>query len=51
MGSYKDASEERESCGVVDSRPDLYSGVYDEQSVDPMGDIQDDESPVMIQHE
>ena len=52
MGSYEDASGEHEqSCGVVDNRPDLYSGVYSEQSMDPMGYIQGDESPVTIQHE
>lgn len=50
MGSYDDASE-FESCRVVDNMLDLYSGVYGEQSVDPMGYIQDDESPMMIQHE
>lgn len=51
MGSFKDASEEHGSCGVVDSRPDLYSGVYGEQLVDPMGDTQDGVSLVMSQHE
>jgi len=47
MGSYEDASEEHESCRVVDSR----TNSYDEKSVDPMGDIRDDGSPVMIQRE
>lgn len=45
--SIEDASEEHESIAVVDSRPDLYSDVYGEQSVDPMGDIQDSVSPMM----
>ena len=43
MGSYEDAFEEHESCRVVDNRPDLYN----DQSMYPMGDIQDDESPMM----
>ena len=31
MGSYEDAfGEHEQSCGVVDSSPDLYSGVYGE---------------------
>lgn len=52
MGSYEDSSGEHEhSCGIFVSRPNLYSNVYDEQSVDFMGDIQDDESPMMIQQE
>lgn len=52
MGSYQDASREHEqSCGVVDGMPDLSSSVYGEQSGDSRGDIQDDESHVMIHHE
>lgn len=52
MGSYEGASGEHEqSCVFVDSGPYKYSSVYGEQSVSPMGDIQDDESPVMIQQE
>lgn len=51
IGSYEDASKEHESCGVIDRRLDLCSSVYREQSVDPMGDIQDDESLMKIQHE
>ena len=52
MGSYGDAfGEHEQSCEVIDNRPDLYSDVYGEKWVDHMGDIQDDESPFMIQYE
>lgn len=52
MASYEDIYWEHEqSCGVVEIRLDLYYSVYSEQLVDPMGDIQGDESPLMIQHE
>lgn len=47
MGLYDDASKGHELCRIVDGRPNF----YDEQSVDPMGDIQDSVSPVMSQHE
>ena len=52
MGSYEDTTVEHEqSYGVDDSRQDLYSSMCDEQSKDSMGDIQDDESLLMIQPE
>lgn len=47
MGSYKDASEEHDSSGVVHSKPNS----YDEKLVGLKRYIHDDESPVVIQHE
>ena len=48
MGSYEDASgEHEESCRVDDSRSVSYSSVHVVLG-DSMGDVQDDESLVMI---
>ena len=52
MGSYEDASGEREqSCGVDSSRSGLHSSVQGEQSGDSTRDTLGDESLVTIQPE
>lgn len=52
MGFYEDTYEGHDQTGCgVDSSPDVQprlTEVYDEQPINPMRDIQGDESPTMI---